>query len=76
MVLHRLGEGAEDDADLRELLAEGRRDRDRVEDRVHRDAGQLAALAQRNAELLVGLEELRVHLLEALRAVLLALGAA
>ena len=46
----------------------------RVEDRVDGDAGELRALAQRNAELLVGLEELRVDVVERLRPVLPRLG--
>src|SRR5450759_3989705 len=43
-----LGEGAEDDAHLGELLAERRRHRDAVEDRVDGHTGQPLALAQGN----------------------------
>ena len=51
------------------LLLERGRDRDAVEHRIDRDAGEPRALVQRNAELLVGLEQLRVDLVEALRRV-------
>ena len=54
------------------LRLEGRRDRDAVEDRIDGDAGEQLALAQRDAELLVGLEQLRVDLVEALRRVVAA----
>ena len=40
-------------------------DRDRVEDRVDRHAGEDLLLGERDAELLVGLEQLRVDLVEA-----------
>ncbi len=74
MVQDRLGERAEDDADLGELLAEGRGHGDRVEHRVDGDAGELPALAQRNPQFLVSLQKLRVDVLERLRRVLLRLG--
>src|SRR5713101_1225919 len=67
MVLHRLGERAEDDACLGQLLLEGGGHRDAVEDGVHRDAGEHLLLLQRNAELAEGLEQLGIDLLEALR---------
>ena len=70
MVLHRLGERAEDDAVLAQLLLEGGRHRHRVEHRVDRDAGKAGALVQRHAELLVGAQQFRVDVVEALRAVL------
>ncbi len=70
VLLDRLGERAEDDSHLLELVAEGRRDRNRVEDGVDRHAGELGPLAQGDAELLVGLEQLRVDLFERLRPVL------
>ena len=56
-----------------ELLLEGGRDRNRIEHRVDRDAplalrahdaGEDLLLAQRNAELLVGLEDFRIDLVE------------
>ena len=66
MLLHRFGERAEDDARLRQLRLEGGGHGDAVEHRVHRDAGQDRLLLQRNAELLVGLEQLRIDLVQAL----------
>src|SRR5208282_2041208 len=62
----RLGDRAEDDADLLYLALEGRRHRDAVEDRIDGDAGQDLLLPKRNAELLVGLEELGIDLAQAL----------
>ncbi len=73
MLAHRLGKRAEDDPHLVQLGLEGRRDRNRVEDRVHRDAGERRPLVQRDAQLLVGLEELRIDVGEGLRPVLLRL---
>src|SRR5437879_13250483 len=69
MRAHRFRERAEHDARGGEPLLEGGRDGDAVEYRVHRDPGEARALVERYAELLVGLEELRVDLVEALRAV-------
>ena len=64
----------EEDAGLGELLLEGGGDRDRVEHCIDRnarvravlalDAGQHLLLAQRNAELGVGLEDFGVDLVE------------
>ncbi len=74
MLLHRLGERAEDDALLRQLVLEGGGDGDAVEHRVHGHAGEHLLLVQRDAELLVGLEQLRIHLVQALGRVVLGLG--
>ena len=77
----RLRDRHEDHAGLPELLLEGGRDRDGVEHGIDRDpapriahaaviahhARQHLLLAQRNAELLVGLEDLGVDLVERLR---------
>jgi hypothetical protein len=49
---------------LRQLFAKRRADGDGIEDRVHRDARELLLLLQRNAELLVRLENLGIHFLE------------
>ena len=68
IVADGLRDGAEDDARLGQLLAEGGNHRNRVEDRVHGhfgralDAGQNLLLLERNAELLVGLENFRIQL--------------
>ena len=70
---HRLGERAEDDALLGELVLERGGDGDAVEDRVDRDARQRGALLERDSQLLVRLEELRIDLVETLRAVVLRL---
>src|SRR4026208_1391462 len=64
MLLRRLTERAEDDAHLGELLLVRGPDRDAIEDRVHRDTGQGLLLRPRDPELLVGLEELGVHLVQ------------
>ena len=70
MVLHRLGERAEDDAELRQLRLERRGDRDRVEHRVDGDAGEHLLLFERNAELLERLPHLRVHVVQAVELLL------
>ena len=67
MVLHGLREGTEDDAQLPELLLEGRRHRDAVEDGIHGHAGEQLLLVERNAELLEGAADFRIHLVEALK---------
>ena len=73
MVLQRLGDRAEDDAVALQLLLEGGGDRDRIEHGVDRDlrralhAGEHLLLLQRNAELLVGAQQFRIDLVEALR---------
>jgi hypothetical protein len=74
MLLQRLGDRHEEDAGLGELLLEGGGYRDRVEHCIDRnararavlalDAGQHLLLAQRNAELGVGLEDFGVDLVE------------
>ena len=66
MLPHRLGERAEDDAEVRQLVLEGRRHRHAVEHRIHRHAGQHLALVQRYPQLLVGGQQFRVHLIQAL----------
>ena len=66
MLLHRFGERAEDDAHLGQLGLEGRGHGDAVKNGVHRDACQDLAFLERDAELLVGGEQRRIHLVEAL----------
>ena len=71
MLAHRLRDGAEDDAGLGQLRLEGGDDGDAVEHGIDRhpgavDAGQHLALLERDAELLVGAQQLRVDLVEAL----------
>lgn len=77
MRLHRLGDGAENDAVAFQLLAVGRGDGHAVEDRVDRDfrrafdTGQDFLLLQRDTQFFIGFQKLRVDLVQALRAVLL-----
>ena len=56
------------------LLFEGGGHGNAVEHRVHRDAGQHRLLLQGDAELVVGLQQLGIDLVQALGAVLLGLG--
>ena len=65
MLLHRLGDGAEDDALLGQTLAEGGLDADGVHHGVHRRARQGQALLQGNAQLVEGLHEFGVDLFAA-----------
>ena len=71
MVLDGFGERAEDDAVLLELGLEGRGDRDAVEDGVYGDPIESLLLEQRDAELVVGLAQLGIELVEALDLLLL-----
>ena len=66
MLADSLSERAEHDAELAELLLHRGPDTHRIEDRVHRHAGQELLLVERNAELLVGAQQLRVDVLERL----------
>ena len=65
MLLHGLGEGTEDNAHFGQGVFEGSGHRNRVEHRVHRHAGQPFLLHQRDAQLGVGFQQLRVHLVQA-----------
>ena len=57
MVMNRLAERAENNSLLRQIFAIRRADGNGIKNRVHRHAGQPAAFAQRNAELLVGFQQ-------------------
>ena len=59
MLAHRLGEGAEDDPHLAQRLLVRGAHRHRIEDGVHGHAGQDLLFGERDAELGVGLEQLR-----------------
>ena len=61
MFSDRLADGAEDHSLLRQLLAEGGADGDRVHDRIDGIAGKDLPLHDRDAKLLEGLFELGVH---------------
>ena len=74
MLLHSLRERAEDNAGLRELFLEGRGDRDAVENGVNGHAGQPGALVQRDTELVIGFQQLRIDFVEALGAVFIRFG--
>ena len=58
-----------------ELFLEGGGHRDAVEHRVHGHAGQQLLLKQRNAELLVGAQNLGIDFVQALRPIFLGFGA-
>ena len=64
VLLDGLGHRAEDDALLGQFLAEGGTDGHRVEHRVHRHAGQLGALVQRHAQLVVGVQQFLRHVIQ------------
>ena len=66
VLLQSFREGAEDDAVLSQLLAEGGGDGDAVENGVDGHARQSFLLFQGNAEFFVGAEEFGVNLVEAL----------
>src|SRR5438552_1538924 len=70
MLEDRLGEGAEDDAEFRELVLERRRDRDAVQHGVDRDAGQTFLLLERDAEFRVQGPDLGIDVLEPLHLLL------
>lgn len=87
MLAHGLGDRTEDDAGLPELFLEGRPDRDAVEDRIDRDLARGLALgaldarkdhllAQRDAQTLIGGEQLGIDFVEALGFVAKLLGLA
>ena len=64
VLLERLGDGAEHDAQLGELLLVGGAHRYRVEHGVHRHPHHPLLLAQRHAEALEGTQDLGIHLVE------------
>jgi hypothetical protein len=65
VILHGLGEGAEDHSRFAESLLEGGRDRYAVEDGIHGYAGEPGALVQGDTELVVGLEKLGIDVVQA-----------
>src|SRR5215469_13229969 len=67
VLLDRLREGAEDDAELGQLLLEGGAHGDAVEDRIDSHASEALLLLERNAQPLEGAQDLRVDLIEARR---------
>ena len=73
MIFYRFRERAENHAGLLQFVTEGRPDRDRIEDRVHRDTGQAGPFVQWHAQLVIGLQQFGVDLVQALRPVLVRL---
>jgi hypothetical protein len=74
MFLHSLGERAEDDAQLAQLLAKGGGDGDTVEDRVDGYTGEELLFLEGNPQLLVRPQQFRVDLVQALRSLLVRFG--
>ena len=70
ILLNGLGDGAEDHAGFRELLAEGRGDGHGIEDRIDGHAREHFLFVERNAQLLVGGEEFGIDFVEAFRPIL------
>jgi hypothetical protein len=64
---YRLRDGAEDDSGLAQVLAERGRHRHAVEHGIHRNARQCLLFFQRDAQLVVGVQQLRIDLVETLR---------
>ena len=71
MLLHSFRERTEDNSQLGQLLLEGRSHGDAVEHRIHRHTRQHLLLLQRNAQLFVGAQDLRIEFLQALQTGLL-----
>ena len=71
MVLNRVRERTEDDTDLRQLGAERRGHRDRVEDRIDGDARKALLLVERDAQLGKCGAHLRIDLVERVQFLLL-----
>jgi len=72
--MHRLGKRAEDDSHLCQLALESRRYRNAVENGIDGHAGKLFLLLQRNTELLIHFEQLRIHFFETLGPIVFRLG--
>ena len=64
MVLHRLRKRAEDDAGFGERVLKGRRYGYGIEDCVDGDTRERGALVQRDAEFLIGAQQLRVDVIK------------
>ena len=64
MLPHRLAHRAEDDAELRQLVFEGGGDGDAVEHRIDGHPGERLALAQRDPQLFISTQQLRIDLVQ------------
>src|ERR1039457_4779508 len=73
MLANRVAERAEDNPLLGQLLLERRPHRDAIKHRVHGHPGQTFPLLQWNPELLISLQQLRINLVQAPRAIALLL---
>jgi hypothetical protein len=71
MVLDGLGERHEDDSEAAKLFPERRRDRNAVEDRIHRNAGKELLLLEGNAQLVERPLDLGIDFIEAVQGFLL-----
>ena len=71
MITYRLGERTENHAVLGQLLLVRGAHRHAVEHRIHRHTRQALALVQRHAELVVGLQQLGIHLIQTLGPILI-----
>ena len=69
--MNRFGKGTENDTFLGQLLLKGRADGNAIKDGIDGDAGQSLPLLQRNAQLLIGLQQFGIDFIEALRSVAL-----
>ena len=74
MLLHCLAKGTEDDALLGQLFLESCAHRDAVKHRVHGHPRKPFTFLERNSELLVSFEQLRIDLIEALGSIASFLG--
>ena len=74
MVCQRLGQRAKNDPDFGQLILKGGRDRHTVEHRIDRNSGQSLLLLQRNAQLVVGLQQFRIYFVETLGSIRITLG--
>ena len=67
MLLHGFGEGAENDSGLAQFRLECGRHGDAVEDGIHSNSRQQLLFFQRNPQLLIGPQNLRIERLQALQ---------
>src|SRR5713101_3734717 len=65
MLLHSFREGAEDNSQISQLLLERSSHGDAVEHRIHRHTREVLLLLERNAQFLVGAQDLWIQFLQA-----------
>src|SRR6266852_5196595 len=71
MLLYRFREGAEDNSQISQLLLERSRHGDAIEHRIHSHTREVLLLLERNAQFLVGAQDLWIQFLQARAAGLL-----